>query len=182
MKVIQKYGKIDALVNNAYPRNENYGKHFMDVQKEDFDENVSMHLGGYFLMCQQFIEYFINQGCGDIVNIASIYGHIAPKFEIYDGSEMTVPVEYAVIKSALIHLTKYMAKYVKGRNIRINCISPGGVLAGQPENFLKAYNKNCLNKGMLGVEDLCGTLVFLLSNMSKYVNGENIIVDDGFTI
>ena len=178
----KKYSKIDALINNAYPRNKNYGKHFFDVEYEDFVENVGLNLGGYFTTSQQFAKYFKKQGYGNIVNISSIYGVVAPRFEIYDTTSMTMPVEYAAIKSALIHLTKYMAKYFKGMNIRVNTLSPGGILNNQPEKFLKAYNTLAMTKGMLEAKELKGTLVYLLSDMSKYVNGQNIIVDDGFTL
>jgi len=178
----KKYGHIDALVNNAYPRNKNYGKHFFDVEYSDFCENLNLNLGGYFLTAQQFAHYFKKQGDGNIINISSIYGVIAPKFEVYDNTPMTMPIEYAAIKSALIHLTQYMAKYFKGMNIRVNTISPGGIFDYQPEPFLDAYKKYSLNKGMLDKSDLKGTLTYLLSDMSRYVNGQNIIVDDGFTL
>ena len=95
---------------------------------------------------------------------------------------MTTPVEYAAIKSGLIHLTKYMAKYFKDMNIRVNTLSPGGILDSQPEIFLEQYNSRCLTKGMIDKDDLNGTLVYLLSDMSKYVNGRNIVVDDGFSL
>jgi len=178
----KKYNRIDALVNNAYPRNKNYARHFFDVEYEDFVENLGLNLGGYFTTSQQFSKYFKQQGYGNIINISSIYGVIAPKFEVYDNTPMTMPVEYAAIKSGLIHLTKYMAKYFKGMNIRVNTLSPGGIFDNQPELFLKAYKKECSNKGMLDKSDLRGTLVYLLSDMSKYVNGQNIVVDDGFTL
>jgi len=177
-----KYGYIDALVNNAYPRNKNYGNHFFDVSYEDFCENINLNLGGYFLASQQFAHYFTKQGYGNIINISSVYGVIAPKFELYSGTKMTMPIEYAAIKSGLIHLTKYMAKYLKQTNIRVNAISPGGIFDHQPDTFLEAYKNECLNKGMLNPSDLGGTLVFLLSDMSKFINGENIVVDDGFTL
>jgi len=180
--VHEKYGRIDALVNNAYPKNNNYGRHFFDVEYEDFVENLGMNLGGCIIPSQLFSMYFQNQGYGNIINISSIYGLMAPKFEIYKNTSMTVPVEYAVTKSGLIHLTKYMAKYFKGMNIKVNAISPGGILDGQPDNFLKNYNIQSLTKGMLDKTDLNGTLVYLLSNMSKYVNGQNIVVDDGFSL
>ena len=131
---------------------------------------------------QQFAEYFKVQGYGNIVNISSIYGVVAPKFEIYENTVMTMPVEYAAIKAGLINLTRYMAKYFKKMNIRVNALSPGGILDKQPESFLDAYAAQCLNKGMLDKSDLSGTLIYLLSDMSKYVNGQNIIVDDGFTL
>jgi NAD(P)-dependent dehydrogenase (short-subunit alcohol dehydrogenase family) len=176
------YGKIDALVNNAYPRNKNYGKHFFEVEYTDFCENLNLNLGGYFLASQQFALYFQKQGFGNIINISSIYGVIAPKFEVYDNTPMSMPVEYAAIKSALLMLTQYMAKYFKGMNIRVNAISPGGIFDHQPELFLESYKKQCLNKGMLDKSDLQGTLIYLLSDMSRYVNGQNIIVDDGFSL
>lgn len=178
----REYARVDALVNNAYPRNKNYGKHFFDVEYDDFVENVGLNLGGYFTTSQTFAKYFKNQGHGNIVNISSIYGVVAPKFDIYDNTPMTMPVEYAAIKSGLIHLTKYMAKYFKGLNIRVNALSPGGILDNQPQPFLDAYKEECLNKGMLDKSDLQGTLIFLLSDMSKYVNGQNIVIDDGFTL
>lgn len=180
--VDNKYNRIDALVNNAYPRNKNYARHFFDVEYEDFVENLGLNLGGYFTTSQQFSKYFQTQGYGNIINISSIYGVIAPKFEVYDNTLMTMPVEYAAIKSGLIHLTKYMAKYFKGMNIKVNAISPGGIFDNQPETFLNAYNNQCLNKGMLDKSDLKGTLLYLLSDMSRYVNGQNIVVDDGFSL
>ena len=178
----KKHNGIDALVNNAYPRNKNYARHFFDVEYEDFVENIGLNLGGYFISSQRFARYFQKQGYGNIINISSIYCVVAPKFEIYDGTTMTTPVEYAAIKSGLIHLTKYMAKYFNGMNIRVNTLSPGGIFDNQPESFLKKYKKECLTKGMLDKSDLNGSLVYLLSDMSEYVNGQNIIVDDGFSI
>ena len=180
--ISEKYGRIDALVNSAYPRNKNYGKHFFEVAYSDFCENVGMNLGGYFLTSQQFATYFEKQGYGNIINLASIYGVIAPRFEIYDNTQMTMPVEYAAIKSGLIQLTKYMAKYFKGKNIRVNTISLGGIEDKQPEPFLKAYKEFCLNKGMLNAKDISGTVLYLLSDLSEFVNGQNIVVDDGFTL
>ena len=178
----KKYKRIDALVNNAYPRNKNYGKHFFDVEYSDFVENTGLNLGGYFTASQQFALYFQKRGYGNIVNISSIYGVVAPKFEVYENTKMTMPVEYAAIKSGLIHLTKYMAKYFKGMNIKVNALSPGGIFDSQSEFFLAKYKEQCLNKGMLDKSDMKGTLIYLLSDMSKYVNGQNIVVDDGFSL
>ena len=93
-----------------------------------------------------------------------------------------MPVEYAAIKSGLIHLTKYMAKYFKGQNIRVNTISLGGIEDKQPKSFLTAYKDFCLNKGMLNAKDVSGTVLYLLSDLSEFVNGQNIVVDDGFTL
>lgn len=176
------FGRIDAVINTAYPRNKNYGRKFSEVEYDDFCENINLNIGGYFLVSKCFIKFFEKQKSGKIINISSVYGVIAPKFEIYDNTNMTMPVEYAVIKSSLIHLTKYLAKILKGKNIQVNCISPGGILDGQDELFLDSYNKNCINKGMLNPEDIYGAIKFLISNDSCFVNGQNIIIDDGFTL
>lgn len=175
-------GSIDAVVNNAYPRNANYGRRLEDVTYDDFCANVSMHLGGYFLVAQQFAAFFREKGRGNIVNMSSIYGVIAPRFEVYAATKMTMPVEYAAIKAGVLHLTKYFAQYLKGSGIRVNAVSPGGILDQQPEAFLQKYRAICASKGMLEKSDITGTLLFLLSDMSYYINGQNLIVDDGFSL
>lgn len=182
-KINKKYSRIDAIVNNAYPRNKNFGNSFFDVYYEDFCENTNLNLGGYFLTSQRFALHFKKQGYGNIINISSIYGVVPPNFDFYEGTQMVgVPIEYAAIKSSLIHLTKFMAKYFKDLNIRVNTISPGGIFDNQPKLFLDKYNAKCLSKGMLDKTDIKGTLIYLLSDMSEFVNGQNIIVDDGFSL
>jgi len=179
---LEKFEKIDCVINTSYPRNENYGKKFEEVEYKDFCENVNLHLGGYFLVMQTFAEFFKNHGGGNIINIASIYGVMPPRFEIYENTDMTMPVEYNAVKHAVISLTKYTAKYYKGKNIRVNCISPGGLLNNQPKEFLEKYNHYGLSKGMLNPEDVTGTVLFLCSDLSRYINGQNIIVDDGWSL
>lgn len=176
------YGPINSVVNNAYPKNLQYGCKMEDVTYLDFCENVSMHLGGYFLIMQRFANYFKGAKAGNIINISSIYGVMAPRFSLYAETSMTMPVEYAAIKSGVIQLTRYFAQYLKAVGIRVNTLSPGGVLDQQPQIFLEAYRSHCAQRGMLLPEDLTGTLIFLLSDLSKYVNGQNIIVDDGFSL
>jgi len=181
-KAEKEFGPIDAVVNTAYPRNAHYGRRLEEVTYTDFCENVSLHLGGYFLVCQVFSSYFAEKKKGNIINISSIYGVVPPRFEIYDNTPLTMPVEYAAIKSGLIHLTKYFAKYYKNAGIKFNCVSPGGLKDKQPESFLNEYKKFALNKGMLDPKDIVGSVVFLLSDLSEYINGQNIIVDDGWAL
>lgn len=177
------WGGLDGAVNTAYPRNKNYGRKLFDVTFEDFSENLSIHLGGYFLFMQQCAAYSKEKKRAvSLVNMSSIYGVIAPRFEVYKGTEMTTPVEYAAIKSALIHLGKYVSAYMKGTDFRVNSLSPGGLLAGQDDTFLEKYSSHCSRKGMLNPEDVTGTINFLLSDISTYMSGQNLIVDDGFTI
>ena len=95
---------------------------------------------------------------------------------------MTTPVEYSAIKSALIHLSRYVIKYVSDSRFRVNLVSPGGIYDEQPGNFLDAYKQETFGEGMLDVADILGSIIFLLSSASRFVNGQNIIVDDGFSI
>ena len=131
---------------------------------------------------QQCAAYFKReQNDFSLVNISSIYGVVAPKFEVYDNTKMTMPVEYAAIKSALLHLSKYVVAYVADSRFRVNSVSPGGLFDNQPEAFLAKYKEHTLGKGMLDPGDILGSIIFLLSDNSKYINAQNLIIDDGFT-
>ena len=95
---------------------------------------------------------------------------------------MVSPIEYSAIKSGIISITKYLSKYYKKRNLRVNCISPGGIANKQPNIFIENYNNSCNSKGLLDSEDLIGLITFLISDKSKYINGQNIIIDDGWSL
>jgi NAD(P)-dependent dehydrogenase (short-subunit alcohol dehydrogenase family) len=178
-----RFGAVDGAVNTTYPRNDRYGRGLFDVEYADFCENIGLHLGGYFLFMQTCAKYSLDsQQKFSLVNMSSIYGVMVPRFEVYAGTSMTMPVEYAAIKSALLHTTRYFNAYMKGTQFRANCVSPGGIEAGQDEDFLNRYNAYCQNKGMLEPTDIVGTVVYLLSRSSSYVVGQNIIVDDGFSL
>tara|TARA_B110001450_G_C17618215_1_gene480111 strand:- start:474 stop:1235 length:762 start_codon:yes stop_codon:yes gene_type:complete len=184
--VEEMFNQLDGLVgavNCSYPRNKNYGKKFFEITLEDFNENITLNLGSAFLFMQQCAKYFSRTNEPfSLVNISSVYGVISPKFEIYNNTPMTMPAEYAVIKSSLIHLSKYVTKYVGNSSFRVNLVSPGGIIDNQPASFLEAYKEHTMGKGMLCVDDILGSILYLLSDDSKYVNGQNIIVDDGFTL
>lgn len=174
--------QIDAVVHCAYPHTENWGKEFFDVSKDLFSKNIEMQLGGAFNIIKHAAKKFIVSGGGNIVLMGSVSGVMNPRFETYEGLEMTTPVAYSCIKSGLISLCKYAVKYLAGKNIRINVVSLSGILDQQDPIFVERYKKFCLNKGMLDAEDLNGLIHFLLSDESKYINGQNIIIDDGYTL
>lgn len=178
----ERYGRIDAVVNNAYPKNSGYGAKVEDVTYANFTDNVARHTGGYFITAQRFAAYFSRQGRGNIVFMSSIYGVVAPRFEIYADTPLTMPVEYAVIKAALLHLTRYLAQYYKQAGIRVNALSPGGVLAEQPAEFVQRYSAHAAGKRMLEAVDLASPLIFLLSPASAHITGQNLLVDDGWTL
>ena len=106
-----------------------------------------------------------------------------PKFEDYPKNKVYSPVEYAVIKAGIISLTRYFAKYYRKKKIQINCVSPGGIKNSKlKKSFINNYKKHCNSKGLLDSEDLFGLIQFLLSEKSKMINGQNIIIDDGWSL
>ncbi len=181
-EILSQY-QPNGAVNCSYPRNKDYGKHFFEVSLQSFNDNLSLNLGSAFLFMQQCAAYFKQQPREfSLVNLSSVYGVVAPRFDIYNNTAMTMPVEYAAIKSALIHLSKYAASYIADSRFRVNLVSPGGISDNQPEPFLQAYRTKTLGKGMLDAADITGAIMFLLSDHARFTNGQNIVVDDGFTL
>jgi len=176
--------KLGAIINCSYPRGKDYGHKLEEVSLSSFNENVSLHLGGYFNIMKQFGFYLKSLGGGAIISFSSIYGLSAPRFEIYDGLPFTMPVEYAAIKAAILHLNKYMAKYFAGTNVRFNSLSPGGIFSNHDEKFVSAYGQFSLHskKGMLMPADLAGPVEFLISSAANHLNGQNLVIDDGWTL
>jgi len=173
--------KIDILVNNAYPRNKNFGRVFEKIQLADWHDNVNMHLGGYFNVTQQVVQLMIKERTGSIVNMSSIYGMVGPDFSVYKGTRMTMSAEYAAIKGGIVNLTRYLANYLAPFNIRVNAVSPGGIFNHQDQKFVKNYCKRVPLGRMGHPKDICGAIIFLASDASQYITGQNIAVDGGWT-
>jgi len=182
LQFARSLGPVETLVNNAYPKTPQFNKSFFEVEYKDFCENMNLHVGGYFLAAQVFGKHFQEQRKGSIINLGSIYGVIAPRFEIYDNTSLTLGPEYPAIKSSIIMLTKYMAQFFKGSGVTVNSVCPGGIADGQPDAFMAAYKSYCNTKGMLAPQDVAGMIVFLASPEARFVTGQNITVDDGFTL
>ena len=178
-----KLGLIDGAINCSYPRGKNYGVRLEDVTLETFNNNVSMHLGSYFNFLKA-TSSFMKSHCfsGPIICTSSIYGHMAPKFSIYEKTNMTMPIEYAAVKSSINHLIRYFASFYSGVGLRFNAISPGGILDNQAESFISAYREQSLNKGLLDAMDIVPLLEFMLSKNSEHINGQIITIDDGFSL
>ena len=179
--IINKYEKIDGLVNNAYPRTQDWGNKFEDIKLDSWKKNIDWQLNSYFYMSQQVAMQMAKQKSGSIINIASIYGVIGPDFTVYDGTNMTMPAGYAAIKGGLINLTRYMASYFGPHKVRVNTVSPGGIFDNQNISFVENYEKKVPLRRMGLPEDITPSVSFLLSNESKYITGQNLIVDGGWT-
>lgn len=173
---------INGAVHCAYPRSSAWGAKFEDLQEKFLNQDLCMQLGGTILFSKKILALFQLSGGGNLVHISSIQGIRAPKFDHYLGTEMNSPIEYAAIKAGIISATRWLAKYYANQNIRVNCVSPGGILDGQPESFLKKYRDSCLNIGMLQPEHIAMSVVYLLSSDSLAMNGQNLIIDDGWSL
>jgi NAD(P)-dependent dehydrogenase (short-subunit alcohol dehydrogenase family) len=140
-----------------------------------------------FLMSQAVGKIMKKQKKGSIIQTSSIYGVINPDKKIYEGSEyhgiqISCPAVYSVSKHAVIGLTKYLASYWGEYNIRVNAISPGGIYSGQNRNFFENYSKNVPLGRMASENDILGSAVFLASDESEYITGQNIIIDGGLSL
>jgi len=180
--VVNKYGRIDGWVNNAYPRTSDWGNKFEDITIDSWRKNIDMHLNGYFLCSKWVLQQMKEQGFGSLVNMGSIYGVQGPDFSIYEGLPMTMPAAYAAIKGAIINLTRYLASYFGPYHVRVNCVSPGGIEDNQHAVFIENYKKKVPLNRLGSPSDISPVVCFLLSDEAGYVTGQNIIIDGGFTI
>jgi len=181
-KIYNEAKKIDVLINCAYPRTSDWGLKLEKVPFDSWKENVNNHLGGYFLCSKVAADLMKKKGKGVIINLASIYGIVAPDFSIYKGTSMTMPAAYSAIKGGIIAFTKYLSTYYVKYNIRANVISPGGVFNGQDVVFLNKYAKKTPLNRMADPKDIVGAAIFLSSDASSYITGQNLIIDGGWSV
>jgi len=180
--IFNLYGKIDGFVNNAYPRTEDWGTKFEEIKFDSWSRNVDMQLNSVFITTKGVLTIMKDQGFGSIINVASIYGVLAPDFSIYEGTEMTMPAAYSAIKGGVISYSRYLASYFGKFGIRVNCVSPGGIYNDQAQDFVNNYTKKVPLNRMGAPSDISPAITFLMSDDSKYITGQNIIIDGGFSI
>lgn len=181
-KVANKIGKIDGLVNNAYPRTEDWGIDFEDDENlSSWKKNVDLQLNSYIGCCQEILKFMKKNSQGSIVNISSIYGVVGNDFSLYKDTDLKTAAPYSAIKGGLINFTRYFASKYGVENIRMNCISPGGIFDHQNKVFVKRYEEKVPMKRMGKPEDIAPAVSFLLSDGAQYITGQNIIVDGGWT-
>jgi NAD(P)-dependent dehydrogenase (short-subunit alcohol dehydrogenase family) len=174
------YGKIDGLVNNAYPRTKDWGAKFEDITYESWRKNVDMQMNTTFLFIQKIMpELLVTKGA--IVNMASIYGVVGNDFSIYENTNIITAAPYTAIKGGIINFTRYLASYYGKQGVRVNCVSPGGIFDNQHETFVANYEKKVPMGRMGNPDDIAPAVSFLLSDEAKYITGQNLIVDGGWT-
>lgn len=180
--VLNKYKRIDGLVNSAYPRTKDWGLKFEEIQLESWKKNVDMQLNSVFSICQEVLERMKSQQSGVVINIASIYGIVGPDFSVYEGTTITMPAAYSAIKGGVINFTKYLSAYYGPYKVRVNCVSPGGIFDNQHPAFVNNYEKKVPLRAMGKPEEIAMPVCFLLSDEASYITGHNLVVDGGWTI
>lgn len=172
---------LDILVNNAWSGNKNS---FESISDEDWEYDIEMSLTSVF-RCVKKAMPGLKEKKGVILNITSMYGHIAPDYRIYDGIEFTNPPSYGAAKAGVIQFTRYLASFLSPYGIRVNCLSPGP-FPHEATQANKAFmeqlsGKNPLNR--IGQPyEIKGAVALLCSNASSYMTGQNICVDGGWGI
>lgn len=162
---VDNFGKIDGLINAAYPRTKDWGKYtFEETPFSHWKENIEIQLNSVFYLDQQVSKIMERQMGGSIVNFGSIYGIVGNDFTIYEDYGGTSPAEYCAIKGGIINFTRYMASYLGKYNIRVNCVCPGGIWDHQREEFVRNYNHRCPMKRMGNPDDIAPVCLFLVLN------------------
>lgn len=179
-EVIEKFGRLDILVNSALTRDGHVGG-MKDQNPDTWQRAADGDFSGLFLICQQFLPDMVRQGRGSIINISSIYGVVSNDPTIYEGTSMVQPPSYNFVKAGMINFTRYLACYYGKQGVRANCISPGGYFDHQPQPFVDQYCHRVPVGRMLNNDDIQGAVVFLASDASEYVTGLNLMVDGGWT-
>jgi NAD(P)-dependent dehydrogenase (short-subunit alcohol dehydrogenase family) len=180
-QILSSYGRIDGWVNNAYPRTKDWGTRFEDIKPESWRANINMQLNSYFICSQAVLRVMAEQKHGSLVNIASIYGVVGNDFTLYEEYGGTSPAAYSAIKGGLINFTRYLASYYGRRNIRVNCVSPGGIFDNQHPSFVARYEAKVPMGRMGKPDDIAPAVSWLLSDETCYITGQNIIIDGGWT-
>ena len=203
---LEAYGRLDILVNSAAldPKFDpaSLGKSdqalnlphpspltpssipFEDYPLEQWNQALAVNLTGAFLCCQAAAKPMLAGGGGVMVNLSSIYGLSAPDQRMYQRPGQPPqykPAYYSVTKAGILGLTKYLAAYYAGQNIRVNALSPGGVYNGHDDEFVQAYSARAVLGRMAEKDEMNGALLFLVSDASKYMTGANLVVDGGWT-
>lgn len=188
-KVVRQFGTIDILHNNAAGKSQDLEAFFAPFEEYSLEQwryIMQTNIDTMFLVAKHVGKVMKAQQRGSIIQTASIYGVLGPDNRIYEGShymnmEINTPAIYSTSKAGVIGLTKYLATYWAKENIRVNTITPGGVESGQNETFKQKYGNRIPLGRMANPEEMVGALIYLASDASSYVTGQNILIDGGLS-
>jgi len=183
-------GQIEILHNNTATKGhnlENFFAPFEEYSLDAWNEVMSVNLSGMFLVAQAVGSKMVERGCGSIIQTASIYGAtMGPDPSIYAGSEymgvqINTPPVYSASKGGVVAMSNYLATYWAKKGVRVNTLSPGGVASGQNEIFSNKYSSRVPMGRMADSDEMVGALIFLASDASSYITGQNIFIDGGLS-
>lgn len=176
-EILDTFGRLDVFVNNAVSR----PMKGYDAPINQFAESMKVNATGAMDILRELSGLMVDGGGGSIINISSFMGMYGPDLSNYEGTDMgTPPPDYFFHKAGLINITRYLARVLAKTNVRVNCISPGGLFNNQPNKFLTNYCKKVPLGRMANEDDIKGLVVLLSSDAGAYINGENIVMDGGY--
>jgi NAD(P)-dependent dehydrogenase (short-subunit alcohol dehydrogenase family) len=179
------FGRLDVLINNAGfvgdSQLQGWVVPFEQQSVETWRRAMEVNVTAAFHLSQKLAPLLRASGSGAILNVGSIYGVVGPDMSLYEGTQMGNPAAYAVSKGGLVQLTRWLSA-VLAPEVRVNCISPGGVARGQPASFVTKYVARTPLKRMGSEEDFMGAVLYFCSDLSSWVTGENLQVDGGWTV
>lgn len=195
--ILDKFGRLDVLVYSVTSKPEDFYLPFTECSLEGWRSVIDVELDGLFLVSQEVGKFMESKKQGSMIFVSSIYGVVGNDQRIYKGSNLSQLYAngqtnsnkqtfshsvYPVVKGGIISLTRYLAAYWGECNIRVNCISPGGVYhEGENEDFLSKYSERVPLGRKAKVEEISGSIVYLASDESSYTTGQNLIIDGGWT-
>ncbi|TND05918.1 MAG: short chain dehydrogenase [Bacteroidetes bacterium] len=180
-KTLEKFGRIDGLINGHQNKTNNFFQKFEEYGEDNWDAVVETNLKGTFLTCQVIGSYMAEQGRGSIINIPSTYSVVAPNQNLYKGTSLGCPAAYSASKGGVEALSQYLATYWAARGVRVNQITPHGVWNNHEEQFEKNFANFSPLQRMSYNHEVAGAAVYLLSDASSYVTGHNMLVEGGWT-
>lgn len=188
-RVENELGPVAILHNNAASKSSDLAAFFAPVEEYDIEtwrEVMAVNVDGLFLVAREIGGRMAGRGGGSIIQTASIYGVMGPDQRIYEGSDymgmpINTPPVYSASKAGVIGLTRHLATYWAGKGVRVNALTPGGVASGQNDTFDRRYSERVPLGRMAQADEMVGALLFLASDASSYVTGQNIIVDGGLS-
>jgi len=182
---IKKFGKPNILINCSYPRTKEWSN--IDFKKENITilkKNVDYHLNSFAIVTQVICNSIKKSG-GSIINVSSMYGEVGQDENLYKGTKIKPNFTYSLIKSGIIGITKSFASHYGKYNIRVNCVSPGGIRDKKNKSQNFKLIRNYSNKAPLGrmanVDEIAAPILFLASDKSSYITGINLLIDGGWT-
>jgi NAD(P)-dependent dehydrogenase (short-subunit alcohol dehydrogenase family) len=188
--ILGKYEKIDILISNVAGKSSNLDEFFMnfeDYSLSEWKKIVDVNLNGMFLVAREVGKVMVKLNTrGSIIQVSSIYGLVAPDQRIYEGSQylgrpINSPAVYSASKSAVNGLSRYLASYWGSNCIRVNTLTPGGVFSGQNEKFVDQYSHRVPLARMAHSYEIASAAIFLASDASSYITGQNLVVDGGLS-